>query len=143
MAEKAELGRVVSLQYRGGVKGEEPCDIRDEGNPLRVMLGNMMLPRGIEEAVVGMAVGEEKTVEVPCELAYGEYRDELARWYPKGVIPDGYSLELDDMLNYRDENGGVHPAFVADLTEDNVKLDMNHPFAGKDLVYWLKLVSLG
>lgn len=143
MAETAELGRVVSLQYRGGVKGEAACDIRDEGNPLRVMLGDMMLPRGIEEAVVGMAVGEERTVEVPCELGYGVHRDELARWYPKSIIPNGYALKLDDVLNYRDENGTAHPAFVAELTEDNVKLDMNHPFAGKDLVYWLKLISVG
>lgn len=143
MSKTATLGRVASVCYRGGVKGDEPIDVRLEGNPLRVMLGASMLPRGVEEAIIGMGVGEEKTVEIPSSLGYGSYRDELAKWYPKAMIPGGCQLEIDDVLTYRGEDGVGHPAIVTDLTEDYVRLDMNHPLAGKDLVYWLKLVSVG
>ena len=54
MGEKARMGSVVGLYYRGGVKGEEPVDERVEGEPLVVMIGDMKLPRGIEQALVGM-----------------------------------------------------------------------------------------
>lgn len=143
MTEKAALGRIVGIYYRGGVSGEDPIDVHVEGEPLRVMLGGVNLPRGVEEAIVGMEVGEEKVVDVPFALGYGEYREELARWYPKAVVPGGYGLEVDDVVTYRGEDGIGHPAIVTALTEDSVRLDMNHPFAGNDLVYWLRLESVG
>lgn len=140
MGDKVTLGSVVSLHYRGGVKGEEPLDDRTEGAPLTVMIGDMKLPRGIEQALMGMEAGEEKTVEIPAELGYGEYQEALAQWYPKSMLQDGYSLKLNDVMFYRNpEDGSRQPAFVVELTEDNAKLDFNHPFAGKTLEYWLKL----
>ena len=142
MADKATLGRVVGIYYSGGVKGEAPADVRMDGEPLYAMIGDMKLPRGIEEALLGMEPGEEKTFDIPFDLGYGPYQEQLTDWYPKGMLPDGYKLQLDDVLMHTDENGLRKPAYVAEMTEDNVRLDMNHPFAGKDLTYWIKLVSV-
>lgn len=140
MGNKVNLGSVVYLHYRGGLKGEEPVDDRSEGEPLTVMVGDMKLPRGIEMALVGMESGQEKTIEVPPELGYGEYQDALAQWYPKSMLDDGYSLKLGDVMFYRNpSDGSRQPAFVTDLTDDNAKLDFNHPFAGKTLEYWIRL----
>ncbi len=140
MSQKAELGRVVSIHYKGGVKGEEPEDIRIDGEPLTVMLGDLKLPRGIEQAIIGMEVGEEKTVEIPSELAYGSYRPEFAEWYPRSIIKGGYNLKVGDVIfRTNPEDGTKQPAHITKETQDTVFLDMNHPYAGKDLVYWIKL----
>ena len=126
MGEKVHTGSVVSILYKGGAKGEEALDDRSAGEPLRVMIGDMKLPRGIEEALIGMEVGQEKQ-----------------QWYPKQMIDQGYSLKVGDvMFHANPDDGTKQPAFVTDMTADNVKIDLNHPFAGKTLDYWIKLVDI-
>ncbi len=143
MGEKVHTGSVVSILYKGGAKGEEALDDRSAGEPLRVMIGDMKLPRGIEEALIGMEVGQEKQLDIPPELGYGEYQEALAQWYPKQMIDQGYSLKVGDvMFHANPDDGTKQPAFVTDMTADNVKIDLNHPFAGKTLDYWIKLVDI-
>ena len=143
MGNKAKVGSVVGLYYRGGIKGEEAVDERVEGEPLVVMIGDMKLPRGIELALEGMEAGEEKRLDVPPELGYGEDQEALAQWSPKSMLDDGYSLKVGDVMFHRNpSDGSRQPAFVTDATKDNVLLDFNHPFAGKTLDYWVKLVEV-
>lgn len=143
MDSKAHLGSVVHILYKGGQLGGPVEDDRSEGEPLVVMLGDMKLPKGIEEAIIGMAPGEEKQIQIPPELGYGSYRKELAQWYPKQMIDQGYTLKVGDVMFHKNpEDGSRQPAFVTELTQDAVKIDMNHPFAGKTLDYWIKLVAL-
>lgn len=143
MAAIASMGSVVSIRYQGGVKGEEPVDDRGTGEPLVVMVGDMKLPRGIEQALVGMEEGESKTVEVPPELGYGSYQEELAQWYPKTMIDDGYSLKKGDVVFWNNRQVGIkQPAFVTEETADTVRIDFNHPFAGKTLEYRIELVEV-
>lgn len=142
MGEKVHTGSVVHILYKGGVLGEEAIDDHSMGEPLVAMIGDMKLPRGIEEALMGMEVGEEKQVQIPPELGYGEYQDGLAQWYPKQMLDQGYTLQVGDVMFYRNEDGSRQPTFVTDATADNVRLDFNHPFAGKTLDYWIKLVGL-
>jgi FKBP-type peptidyl-prolyl cis-trans isomerase 2 len=137
---KVHLGSVVSFYYKGGVKGEEASDIRLEGEPLTVMIGDMKIPRGLESALMDMEPGEEKNVEIPAELGYGEYQEELAQWYPKAMLDQGYTLKVGDVMFHRNpSDGSRQPAFVTELTADQARIDLNHPFAGKDLEYWVKV----
>lgn len=143
MGKTVALGSVVSINYRGGVRGEEPLDDHWEGDPLTVMIGDMRLPRGIEEALVGMEAGEERQVIVAPEDGYGAYQDELAQWYPKSMLDDGYALKVGDVLFRRNESDGSRqPAFVTEQTADAVRIDFNHPFAGRELEYRIKLVAV-
>ena len=143
MGEKAKLGSVVHLYYKGGVKGDEPLDVRVDGEPLSVMIGAMALPRGVENAVIGMEVGEEKEFDVSVEDAYGEYQEGLAQWYPRMQMPDGYNLHVGDVLFRRNPDDGSRiPFFIVDETADNVRADPNHPFAGQELHYWVRLEAI-
>ena len=140
MNKKAAIGSVVSIHYSGGVSGEPPVDVRNEGNPLRIMLGDMKLPRGIEDALVGMEAGQEKTVLVAPEYGYGRYHDDLAQWYPRAMMKDGYELKVDDALFRTNPNDGSRqPAHIIEANDEYVRIDFNHPFAGKTLEYriWL------
>lgn len=143
MAEEAKLGSVVEIRYEGGVVGETPRDVRVDGEPLRVVLGNMALPRGIENAIIGMRTGEEKQVDVPAESGYGAYQEGLADWYPRMKMPDGYNLHIGEVLFYtKPDDGSKMPAWIVDETKDSVLVDFNHPFAGKDLRYWIRLEAV-
>lgn len=140
---KASLGKVVSIRYRGGVKGEEPVDENYGRDPLTVMIGDMKLPRGIELALEGMEEGEIKTVEISPDLGYGDYQSNLAQWYPKIMLKDGYSLKEGDFLYWTNpQDNSKAPAWVTEMTDDQVKIDFNHPFAGKTLEYTLELVQV-
>lgn len=143
MSEKAGLGKVVSIHYRGGVKGEEPIDDNMDRDPLTVMIGDMKIPRGIELALEGMERGESKTVEIPPELGYGAYQDNLAQWYPKIMLKDGYSLVKGDFLYWTNpQDRSRVPAWVTETTDDQVKIDFNHPLAGRVLEYRVDLVDI-
>ena len=143
MAETVTMGSVVSILYKGGITGEEPLDVRDSGTPLTVMVGDLKLPKGIEDGLLGMTEGEERTLEIEAADGYGEYQSELAQWYPRSMVDHGYTLVVGDVMFHRNpEDGHKQPAFVTEVTDDNVKIDFNHPFAGKHLTYWVKLVEL-
>ena len=144
MGEKAKLSSVVHIHYKGGVKGEEPQDISVDGEPLTVMLGAMSLPRGVEQAIIGMEVGEEKEVDISVADGYGEYQEGLAQWYPRMKMPDGYNLHVGDVLfRTNPDDGSKIPFFIVDETADNVRADPNHPFAGCELHYWIRLEAIG
>ena len=90
-----------------------------------------------------MEKGEAKTIEVPAELGYGDYHDNLAQWYPKVMLKDGYSLKAGDFLYWTNpQDNSKAPAWVTETTADQVKIDFNHPFAGKTLEYTLELVEI-
>lgn len=143
MGDESRTGKVVSIRYRGGIKGEEPVDDHSTGEPLVVLLGDMRLPRGVEDALGDMEIGEQRDIEIPCEKGYGEYQEKLAAWYPKHLVADGYRLKVSDILFWTNpEDGRKMPAWVTDMTQDNVRLDFNHPFAGRTLAYWIELVDV-
>ena len=135
-------GKTAYILYKGGIQGEEPVDIR-MAEPLAVRLGGHRLPNGVEEAVVQMQVGEERTVEVPPEKGYGASNPKLVKWYPRSVLDHGYEIKQGSMIMWESADGlAKKPAMVVDSTQDTVQIDMNHPYAGRTLEYWVKLVDL-
>jgi FKBP-type peptidyl-prolyl cis-trans isomerase 2 len=137
------IGRIAYIRYKGGVKGEAAFDDRSVGEPLAVLLGEGRVPKGIEKVLYEMQPGEQRVFEIPPQLGYGEYRPERAAWYPRTVLPRGYELKKGSVLSWTNpETRGTIPAQVVDETTDTVRVDLNHPWAGKTLVYWLELVNL-
>ena len=138
------LGKIAYIRYRGGAQGEpELIDDRSKGEPLAVVIGDHRIPKGIEDALFDMKIGEKRNLVIPSELGYGVYDDKAAQWYLRTAIEDGYSLERGSILVWTNpENQSQRPARVTDVTKDGVKIDMNHPFAGKTLEYWVELVDL-
>lgn len=135
-------GKTAYILYRGGIAGETPVDVRTD-QPLAVKLGGHRLPKGVEEAVADMQVGEERIVVVPPEKGYGDANPKLVKWYPRSVLDHGYDIKEGTMIMWESADGlAKKPALVVDSTQDTVKIDMNHPYAGRTLEYWVKLVDL-
>jgi peptidylprolyl isomerase len=112
----------------------------DEGNytPLSFVAGSGQMIKGFDESVIGMKVGEEKTIKIPPEEAYGEYDKSMIEVVPIQEINLSRTPEIGEVLV--DANGNRFKVIAINST--HVTLDANHELAGKTLIFDIKLVSI-
>ena len=138
---KAQKGDRVSVHYTGRLQDGKVFDTSRGREPLEFEVGAGMMIAGFDKAVNGMAVGEQKTVEIPSNEAYGERREEMVIDVPRQQVPAGITPEVGQQLALN--NGGQQvPVVVAEVTDEKVVLDANHPLAGKDLIFDIELVEI-
>lgn len=140
MAENTvENGHFVKVHYTGTFTDGTVFDSSEGKQPLEVLAGKGMLIQGFDDALVGMKEGEEKEVDIPSEQAYGERREELVKEVPKTDLGDGIKPEVGMMLGIKAPTGQVFPATITEVKDETITLDANHPLAGKDLHFKLKV----
>ena len=143
MKNNAQFGKCAYIHYRGGVKGEVPVDDQSTGDPVKIILGAGQVVPGIEDALSTMAEGEERVIVVPPEEAYGRHDPDGVQVYPRTFIPFGYELDEGDVFGWTNPASGQQiPVKVIEAQPGSVKVDFNHPFAGKTLEYWIKVESI-
>jgi peptidylprolyl isomerase len=96
----------------------------------------------LETAVEGMSVGGTKTVTVPAADAYGPRRDDFAREVPRDAIPNDMDLAEGMVLTAQGPEGQTLRFSVVDFDEQKIKIDANHPLAGKDLTFEFELMEV-
>ena len=138
----AKSGDTVQIHYTGTLDDGSTFDSSEGREPLQFTLGSGQVIKGFDDGVTGMAVGEKKTIHIPCEDAYGPINPAMMQDVPREQIPDEIPLELGMMLQMQGQAGDVIPVTVANITDDTVTLDANHMLAGKDLTFELELVSV-
>lgn len=139
---QAKSGDKVKIHYTGKLEDETVFDSSVEREPLEFTVGDGKIIPGFEEAVVGMAPGDSKTVKISPEMAYGPHRKELVVDVERKRVPDNLELKVGGFVQIRQHDGGVIQAKVTDLSESKVTLDANHPLAGKDLTFDIRLVEI-
>jgi FKBP-type peptidyl-prolyl cis-trans isomerase SlyD len=134
---------VVRMAYQLMVNGKL-IDSSDEieGEAIAFIQGLGQIIPGLEEAIYGMEVGDTKQVKVDAAQAYGEVDQEAFIWVPREDFPDSIPLELGTVFEMREENGDTHLARITELQEEQVYVDLNHPLAGKDLVFDVEITGL-
>jgi FKBP-type peptidyl-prolyl cis-trans isomerase 2 len=101
------------------------------------------VPPGIDEALYQMRIGEKRTVLIPPEKGYGFHDPQGIRIYPRAMVPGGEELKVGSVVSWTNPVNNIPlPVRVVEETPDYLKLDFNHPLAGKTLEYWLELVSI-
>lgn len=141
-APKAKEGDVVRVHYTGRLKDNRIFDTSLDGEPLELTVGAGEVIPGFEQAVIGMEVGDKKTVTIAAEDAYGPYREELVVEIDRGRIPSDLHLEIGQPLVFRQSEGPPIRVLVTDISERSVTLDANHPLAGEDLTFEVQLVEI-
>lgn len=140
---KEYSGKTALIRYRGGALGEEIVDECTDGAPDRIIMGAGEVPRGIEEALYDMEIGEQRTVVIPCAKAYGEHDPEGVVQYARSFLADGAELHVGDLVAWKHPvSQRTVPVLVVDETDETLTIDFNHMMAGKDLEYWLELVDI-
>ena len=134
-------GSEVKLHYTLTVDNEVIDSSRERGEPISYTHGQGQIVPGLEEQLLGMAAGDTKTAEIPPDKAYGERRDDAMQAVPKTSFHDAGQLKQGDVVT-GESQGRTFQAMVADVGEDEITLDLNHPLAGKTLHFDVEIVEV-
>ena len=138
---KIDVNSTVSVNYTGKLEDGTVFDssLNPGREPLSATLGQGALIPGFEKGLLGMSIGESKTVNIPCVEAYGELNEQLVAEVPKDRVPEG--VIEGQMLQTMTQQGPMN-VVVKEVKDDVVILDANHPLAGKDLIFDLEVISI-
>tara|TARA_B100001123_G_scaffold451191_2_gene628263 strand:- start:4505 stop:4942 length:438 start_codon:yes stop_codon:yes gene_type:complete len=140
---KVEVGQNVSVHYMGTLEdGTEFDNSRTKGTPLDFTVGSGQLIPGFDSAVVGMGVGEVKSIKVAPGEAYGDFIPEAIVSVPKSQFPEGFQFEVGAVVHGKNPDGSIAAATIASQDGFTVTLDCNHPLAGKNLNFEIEVVSI-
>ncbi len=133
---KVEMHYSLSLD-----DGEELENTQEEG-PIEFTCGEGKIIPGLEKELQGLAEGDEKLVVVPPEDAYGDYNPEALTTVPREEFPPEEKVEPGMTFVARREDGMIMHITVLEAGETEVKLDLNHPLAGKTLHFNVKILKI-
>jgi FKBP-type peptidyl-prolyl cis-trans isomerase SlyD len=138
---KVKDGHVVSMEYTLKVDGEV-ADTSDGREPLEFVHGAGNIIPGLEREMTGMAIGESKEVVVPPADGYGEEDDKAFMDVPREQFPEEIPMKVGTELQVQNQAGQPMYARIDMVGDKNVRLNFNHPLAGKELHFAVKVVGL-
>jgi len=142
-AAAAKEGDVVQVNYTGTLADGTVFDSSVGRTPLEFTVGAGQVIPGFENAVLGMKVGEKKTVNIPAAEAYGLHHDDWVIEVSRDRIKTEGELAVGQVLGTTGPNGEQRQFTVIAISDNGtVKLDANHPLAGKDLTFQIELVKI-
>ncbi len=139
---KAVSGDRVLIHYRVRLSSGDIIDLSPDNEPLEIILGVGRYLSGIEDTVVGMEPGEERSVIMPAEEAFGPRIDDLVQEIGRDLFATEITPEVGQTFRMGDpEQGGMVLTVVA-VDNDRIVVDANHPLAGEDLLVDVSLVGI-
>jgi FKBP-type peptidyl-prolyl cis-trans isomerase 2 len=135
-------GDTVKVHYHGKLTDGTTFDSSEGRQPLEFEVGSGAVIPGFDDGVVGMSVGDKKTINIPAEEAYGGVEEDRFMEFPIDRFPPDLKPEVGMTLTMSDGSGQQFPVMIADVEDEVVILDANHPLAGKDLVFDIELMEI-
>ena len=139
---QVKVGDTVRVHYTGRLTTGEQFDSSAGREPLEFEVGAGMMIKGFDEAVVGMQVGDKKTITLAPAEAYGEIRQEMIIEFPKENFPAQITPEIGMQLMMNNGAGHQIPVTITEILAEVVVLDANHQLAGKELVFDIEMVAI-
>lgn len=139
---KVEKNKVVSIHYE--VKDNstnEQLDGNIGSKPLEFICGKGQVIKGLEDSIAGLTSGENRNFIVTPEDGYGAYNSEFVQNVPKEQF-SGIELEIGMTLYGQSEDGSTIPVVVKNIDKESVEIDYNHPLAGKELAFYVDVLSV-
>jgi peptidylprolyl isomerase len=138
----AEKGKRIRVHYTGTLSDGEVFDSSRGRSPLEFTVGAGQMIPGFDKGVEGMRVGEERTLVLPPDLAYGTKRNDRVFSVSRDVMPENYEPSVGDSLQMMTRGGTPMSVTVTSVGEDSVELDANHRLAGKELTFKVELMEI-
>ena len=139
---EAKEGDSVKVQYVGKLEDGSIFDSSAPDAPLEFTIGSNQVIPGFNNGVLGMTVGESKTVHIPVTDAYGPHQKDGVFEISRTEFPDDMNIEIGMRLEGNQQNGKSVQVTIIEINEDTIKLDANHPLAGKDLTFDITLIDI-
>lgn len=136
---RAGLGSCVTVSYIGTLDNGRIFDNTEEGGPLTFTIGNDQIFAALEQAIIGMGEGETKNIVIAAADAYGPRLDANILKVKRDLFPADRELRIGEKLNLQFSGGRERIMMILEVSEQEVALDGNHPLAGLDLTFALRL----
>jgi len=139
---QVKKGDKVKVHYTGKLEDGTVFDSSQDKQPLEFTIGEGQIIPGFEDGVVGMDIGDKKSLTIPPEKAYGDNRDDLIIEVNKTDIPENIKPSVGQQLQIKQPDGNVIGVTITGMADESVTLDANHPLAGKTLQFDVELVEV-
>lgn len=139
----AKNGDTVKIHYTGTLSDGTKFDSSAGRDPLSFQLGAGQIIPGLEKEIAGMAVGDQKTVTVAAEDAYGQRDPQQVQQVPRNALPPDLEPQVGMQLQAQTPNGVPVQLIVIEVADDTITVDANHPLAGHDLTFAVEMVEIG
>ena len=137
-----EEGKIVKVHYTGKLDDGTVFDSSEGKEPLQFTVGEGKVIKGFDSAVKEMNLDEEKEIHIESKDAYGDPRAELIKQVPREQLPKEQEPQVGMILGVGMPNGQQIPARITSVNDTEVTIDLNHPLAGKNLNFKLKLIEV-
>jgi len=138
----SKKGSTVKVHYKGTLNDGTMFDSSEGGEPLEFTLGTGSMIAGFEKAAYGMQEGDSKKVTIPAAEAYGFHDEDMVLEIDRTDLPPGLDPKIGDQLRMKDREGVSRVVEVTATSKESITIDANHPLAGKDLTFEIKMVEV-
>ena len=139
---EAKSGDTVRVHYTARLDDGSEFDSSAGRDPLEITLGQAAVMPGLDNAIIGMAVGDTKTVNIAAAEAYGPHKPEGVQEVDRSLIPAEVNVDVGARVQATGPDNQPVVLTVVAVTDDKVTLDANHPLAGRDLSFDIELVEI-
>ena len=139
---QVKSGDLVRVHYTGTLEDGSQFDSSVGRAPLEFTVGAGQMIAGFDAGVVGMVVGEKKTILIDPDHGYGQKDPTAIIEFPSSNIPEGMTVEIGMKLNLQNQYGQPVPVVVMEVKEEVIIMDANHFLAGKDLTFEVEIVEI-
>jgi peptidylprolyl isomerase len=133
--------KMVSVSYKGTLADGTVFSQSEVNKPLEFLVGGGTIIPLLEKGMMGMKVGDKKSITVKAADAYGEYDKTAVRDVPRAQFPKDLPLKIGERYQVN-RQGGPMVVTISKLTETTVTVDFNHPLAGKDLTFAVTILKI-
>ena len=134
-------GSTVKIHYTGNSEDGKIFDEMQGQNTLQFKVGNKEVIKGLDRQIIGMKQGEKKTININPDEAYGDRNEQLIRKIPRSGFPPNFEFKKGMTLLLKSPEGRYLQLRVLDFDDKEVTADLNHPLAGKKLLFDIEIVE--
>jgi len=142
MSELVKADSLVTLNYRLSNTDDVEFLSTFHAAPTAIQLGNDELAPALERCLIGMTSGERKTFSLPPDEAFGAHQAHMIQDVPRERLPQGQKFEPQTLLEYDGPNGARFTGLILEVDEDRVRIDFNHPLAGKTVRFEAEIIGV-
>ena len=135
-----ETGMSVTLHFSLVLEDGHIIDSNFESEPATFSVGDGNLLPGFESTLMGLVNGDEREFTIPPEQAFGQHNPQNVQAVERGNF-DQEELELGAMFSFQNGDGEL-PGIIVDVDDNEVMIDFNHPLAGKNIIFQVKIIDI-
>jgi FKBP-type peptidyl-prolyl cis-trans isomerase SlpA len=135
-------GSEVSMRYRITLEDGTVADATEGDDVFSFTMGDGTLIEGLELALYGLKEGDNQTLSIDPENAFGYTDEDNIHDMPRDEFPSEFELKPGLIMEFTTPSGEAVPGAVREVHEDSVKVDFNHPLAGHTIEFWVEIMQV-